>query len=360
MKILFILELYYPNIGGIEKLFKELAESLVQEGHSVTVITSKFRKDLPSREIIGGVKIKRLNMRSRFLFTFFGLFGMLKETWQCDLVHTTSYNAAFPARIAAWIFKKKVIITFHEAWGRLWFRLPYAGWLSKWLYYIYEWMILRMGFHRYIAVSDYTAACLADMGVPETRIVRIYNGLDYREYKGGKHAPSANFTFTYFGRLGISKGMDLILIAAREFLIKYPDAHLKMIIPRTPKKLLNTIMGGLSSLSSTNYTLLHELSFEQLKDQLISSSCIIIPSYSEGFCFAAAETAAMGIPIVSSGQGALREVVSGKYITMPTQDENGLLSALERAYRSEWDKKPLRKFEFADTLEKYLKLYEEE
>ena len=28
MKVLFVLEYYYPNIGGVEKLFKTLAESL--------------------------------------------------------------------------------------------------------------------------------------------------------------------------------------------------------------------------------------------------------------------------------------------------------------------------------------------
>ena len=138
MKILFILELYYPNIGGIEKLFKSLAEKLVEQGYEVTVITTRFRKDLPVREEINGVHIKRLRMSSRFLFTFFGVFSMLKEARHCDIIHTTSYNAAFPARIAGWITGKKVIITFHEVWGKLWFRLPYTNSISKILYYTYE------------------------------------------------------------------------------------------------------------------------------------------------------------------------------------------------------------------------------
>ena len=68
MKILFILELYYPNIGGIEKLFKSLAETLAGQGHEVTVITTRFRKDLPLRESLNGVKIKCLKFSSRFMF----------------------------------------------------------------------------------------------------------------------------------------------------------------------------------------------------------------------------------------------------------------------------------------------------
>ena len=39
MKILFVLENFYPNIGGVETLFKSLTEQLVREGHEVMVIT---------------------------------------------------------------------------------------------------------------------------------------------------------------------------------------------------------------------------------------------------------------------------------------------------------------------------------
>ena len=39
MKILFVTDYYYPHIGGVEKLFKSLAESLVEKGNKVSVIT---------------------------------------------------------------------------------------------------------------------------------------------------------------------------------------------------------------------------------------------------------------------------------------------------------------------------------
>jgi len=47
MKILIVQEYYYPYVGGIENLFKILAEKLTERGHQVYVITSKFEKILP-------------------------------------------------------------------------------------------------------------------------------------------------------------------------------------------------------------------------------------------------------------------------------------------------------------------------
>jgi glycosyltransferase involved in cell wall biosynthesis len=357
MRVLFILELYYPNIGGIEKLFKSLAERLAEQGHEVKVITTRFRKDLPKKELINGVEVRRLNISSRFLFTFFGIFGMMGAARKSDIIHTTSYNAAFPARLAGWISGKKVMITFHEAWGPLWFRLPWANYLSKILYFTYEWIILRMRFHKFIAVSDNTAASLNRLGVNKNSIVRIYNGLDYEQYDSGSFSPPEAFTCTYFGRLGISKGLDMLLASAPFFLKNNPGAHFKFIYPKVPGRLYRKVSRKLKELPAMSYTCLHELNYEDLIKELQSSSCVVIPSYSEGFCYAAAEAIAMGIPVISSGQGALKEVVSGKSITMPSLDPKGLTQALEKAKNGEWEDKPVRQFHFSDTVESYLKLY---
>ncbi len=357
MKILFILELYYPNIGGIEKLFKTLSTKLVEEGHEVKVITTRFQKGLPLRENINGVAVKRLRLSSRFMFTFFGIFGMLKEARDCDIIHTTSFNAAFPARLAGWISRKKVIITFHEAWGGLWFKLPFAGILSKRLYFAYEWFILKLGFHRFIAVSDYTASCLIRLGVKQKKVQRIYNGLDYSSYDPGLYDPPDNFIFTYFGRLGISKGMDIILEAAPEFLEKHPGTKLKMIIPTIPKAFYRKIDKLLKNIPEGRLILLHNLTNEKLIKELQRSSCVMIPSYSEGFCFAAAESIAMGIPIISSGKGALSEVVSGKYLEMKSMDAKGMLDALENALKGNWTETPIKRFEFDDSVKAYLEMY---
>ena len=126
MKILFVLENYFPNIGGVETLFKTLTEELVAQGHQVTVVTTlPDQSDAPKFEQRGNLTIRRISFLNRYFFTFLGVFSVIKYVRDCDLVHTTSYNAGIPAILAAKLFGKKTIITFHEVWGTLWCRLPY-------------------------------------------------------------------------------------------------------------------------------------------------------------------------------------------------------------------------------------------
>ncbi|RME91864.1 MAG: hypothetical protein D6772_17720, partial [Bacteroidetes bacterium] len=129
MKMLFVLEHYHPYLGGAEKLFRQVAEGLAAEGHTVEVITTRHQARLAREEVIAGVRIRRVHCYNRFLFTFFSLPVIWRAAKDTDLIHTTTYNAAFPAWLVGRLRRKSVLITFHEYWGKLWFSLPY---LSVW------------------------------------------------------------------------------------------------------------------------------------------------------------------------------------------------------------------------------------
>jgi glycosyltransferase involved in cell wall biosynthesis len=68
-KILFITHLYYPAIGGAERVFQRLAEGLAHLGHAVTVLTSDalsteqyftaVRNSLQHDEVVNGVRVLR-------------------------------------------------------------------------------------------------------------------------------------------------------------------------------------------------------------------------------------------------------------------------------------------------------------
>ena len=358
MKILFILEYYYPNIGGVEKLFKSLCEGLVKNGHEVLVITSQFDPKLPLEESINGVRIKRLKLSNRFLFTFFSCFSILKIARNYDLIHTTSYNAALPAWITAKLLRKKSIITFHEVWGDLWNTLPYLSFIEKKLFKFYEYFILKLKFDKYIAVSEFTKNKLIESGIDKRKIEKIYNGINYDDYKIEAKLNDNSFSFTYFGRLGASKGLDIILPAAKLFLKKHPNAKFNLIIPKIPKAFYKKIISELSDLEfKDNIKLMHNLSFDTLKAEIANSSCVLIPSYSEGFCFAAVETTALKTPIISSNLGALKETVSGKHIIMEQFNIQGLVDALERAYNNDFDNSTITEFTINTSINNYLEFY---
>lgn len=358
MKILFVLEHFYPYIGGAEKLFYELSTNLAVQGFEVIVVTTQFDKKLSLVENHNGLKIVRVKCNNRYAFTFLSIPKIIRYAKGCDVIHTTTYNAALPAIIAGKIRRKPVFVTFHEVWGKLWKQLPFTSFLEKNAFYLFEKMLLNLPFDKFIAVSEFTKSKLIEAGVPESKVVRIYNGIEYDKFKDYQHKPPDVFTYTYFGRLGISKGLDLLIPAASELSKSYPDTKLKLIIPKQPKGTFDRIMGLIQSYSLESYVEIHHnLSRERLYEELLNSSCVAIPSYSEGFCFAAAETVALGVPIISSHLGALKEVVSGKFVAMMDQTSVGLYDALEMAYLEKWTETPIENYDLSDSIDRYIDLY---
>lgn len=359
MKILFILEHFHPYLGGAEHLFWTLSKALVKEGNEVGVVTTRFRKDLPKQEVIEGIKIYRVNCYNRYFFSFFSLPVAIRLLSDYDIVHTTSYNAALPAWIAARIRKKPVLITFHEVWGKLWWQLPYANKLERTAFYYWEKLLLALPFDRFIGVSEFTRQALIESGISPQKALRIYNGMEYDDFKGYQHQAPELFTFTYFGRLGISKGLNLLLPAAAEHFKKHPTHRLRLIIPKYPEAMFKRIETLIDQLGIREQVeLLHHLSRNKLFEYICQSSCITIPSYSEGFCFVATETIALGVPVISSQKGALAEVVGGRYIAMKDQTTEAIVDALEKAYLEQWEKKPPPIYKLSDAVDDYLDLYD--
>ena len=361
MKLIYVLEYYYPNIGGVETLFKSLIESLAKEGHQITIITSRITKDTPLKENLGNIQITRMPFNNRYLFTFLGFFYILPHIRSCHLVHTTSYNAAIPAFLASTLFRKKIIITFHEVWADLWKHLPYMGKVGKMVHYLFEQLLLKLPFHHFIGVSQSTSNNLIKAGIKKEAVTTIYNGINYADFQInslGHSAKNHKFTYTYFGRLGISKGLDLLMKAIPIIKEKHPNSQFQLIIPKVPINFLNNILSFIVANELENYVLLkHHLSFDELKEAITNSNCVVIPSYSEGFCFAAVETIALGTPVISSNQTALKEVVSGQFIKMTEFSVESLVIALDKAIKGKWSKSPIKRFELSDTIEQYKKLY---
>jgi glycosyltransferase involved in cell wall biosynthesis len=60
MRILTALTYYHPHWTGLTFFAKQIAEGLAARGHDVTVITSRFDRQLPPDDVIGGVRVIRV------------------------------------------------------------------------------------------------------------------------------------------------------------------------------------------------------------------------------------------------------------------------------------------------------------
>ena len=358
MSILFVLEHYYPYIGGAEKLFRQVAEALAYEGYEVNVLTTQYEKNLAKREKINGVQVHRVKCINRYFFTFFSIPKAWSLARNADFIHTTTYNAAFPAWFVGKLRRKKTVLTFHEYWGALWFDLPYLSILHRWLFYSYEKLISILPFDQYIAVSEATKNDLISCGIQSEKITRIYNGIQYDKFSKYKSKQSKYFTLIYYGRLGVSKGLDLIIPAWAQFVEKHPSSKLELIIPTKPSSLYDTILKSIKSFKLENsIALFHELEEDVLFQKVSDAHAVLIPSYKEGFCFVAAEAVALKRPIISSTKGALKEVVSGRFIEMEEHNIPTLANAMEKAFQNKWSISPIRRFTLFDAVKAYTRFY---
>ena len=359
MKILFVLEYYEPHIGGVETLFKSLAHQLVQKGHEIIVVTNRYDAKLSAHETIDGVEVYRYRFYNRYLFTFLAWIPALQHAKEVDIIHTTSYNAALPAWITAKIKRKDVVITFHEYWGKLWFKLPWLNPLSRYLNSTFERMLIKLPFNKFIAVSDFTKSALSNTGVADDRLARIYNGIQYSEFEQLKRKEEKpdDFNFLFFGRVGYSKGLDVLLKAVS--LLKSEHSYrLKLILPQEP--LLRKVHSLIDELElpKSIITIEHSVPYDRLQEEIASADAVIIPSYSEGFCYAAVETMAIGTPLIVSGEGALSEVISGQYINYNSVEPSDLAYAMLQAMNGEWTVVEQVNFPLQRTIDQYIDLYE--
>lgn len=373
MNVLFIIENYLPHIGGVEVVFKNLAEGLVKKGHTATIITHRL-KGTAAAEIINGVKVKRVNcLDNRGLFTFLAIPAAIAAAKKADIVHTTTFNGFFPAWVAAKLNWKPLVATIHEVWLGKWREYGGMGWLAALFYELFERLfIYALPFvDKYVAVSNSTRRQLLRIGKSEKKTTTIYNGVDYnhfnpKKYSGEKirkkYSLQKNYVLLVYGRPGTSKGIEYAITAMKKISQELPTAKMLLMLSRDKqyagkyKQLLQLISKlGLNNKIINVEPVLHS----ELPNYIKAADCVIVPSLTEGFGYTAAEAAAMGKPIVSSNTASLPEVVSGKHILVEPKNSKEIADAVVSIFHGKCHKTKLKKFTIEENVSNYLRVYEE-
>jgi glycosyltransferase involved in cell wall biosynthesis len=117
MHILIALTYYRPHYSGLTIYVERLARALVERGHRVTVLTSRFSKELAAHEICAGVEVVRPDVLFRVSK---GVIMPSMPVWawklarQADVVnlHVPQLDAA-PIAMLARLVGKPVVLTYH-------------------------------------------------------------------------------------------------------------------------------------------------------------------------------------------------------------------------------------------------------
>jgi len=350
VRILFVLAHFHPYIGGAEHLFRRLAEGLVLRGHSASVITSRLPETLPF-ENSGGVEIKRVwtpRFLSNYLFSVFALPKVINQASNYDLIHTASNYSALPAFLAAKLSGIPTVFTCNEVLGQRWHWVK-PNRVEGSFFQTLEKLVIRLPYDKYVAISQATHLDLLEVGIDPSRAEVVYCGIDEAFAHGSRAASGelralcgigpTDFLYVYFGRPGITKGIEYLLKAVPAIQRQVPDSHLALILGREPRgrylhlrRLTNELGCGAN---------VHFIPSVPDREQLIryqmDADCVVIPSLTEGFGLAVAETCALGIPVVATRAGSIPEVVSGRYILVAPASAEEISEGVVRAWRGQYD-----------------------
>ena len=333
-RILFVLEHFHPNVGGAETLFADLATTLARIGIEVRVVTSRAPGS-ERRERWRGVDIVRVGaprFGRRYLFTLIALTAAIRHARHADLVHTTTYNAAIPAWIASRFWRRPACISVLEVFARQWNMLPGMNRLVGYAYRLFEWFVLHLPFDLYICPSDFTRKRLLEtMHVDEEKAVTVHLGVDDTFWNRERHSPrplrrelrlsDSTVIYLYFGRPGVSKGVEFLVDAVPLVRKELPGSKLVMILTNDPPNQVARIRRRIAAHGvAADVIILPPQPRDALPGALLAADCVVVPSLSEGFGYAAVETAMLGCNLVATSGHAVQEVIPNNAVFAPPRD----------------------------------------
>lgn len=316
MKILFVSDAIYPyNKGGKEKRIHELATRLVKDGHDVHIFTMNWWQGAIIKEenkiILHGIcSLKNLYTKGRrsiyqgIYFSAKLLKFLLKEKFDVLDVDETPFFPVYVCKLVALLKRKKLFATWHEVWGKKYWR-EYLG-IKGFLAYYVEKYATRLP-DIFLAVSDFTKKRLINyLHVPERKIVVIPNGIVIKE---GLPETEKIYDIFFAGRLLTHKKVDLLIASIAE--IKKTRENVKaIIIGQGPEKeKLLSLIGYLDLQKNIDFFdfLKEEDYFLKMRQSKIFISC----SIREGFGITVLEAMAYGLPaiIINHPDNAATEIV---------------------------------------------------
>jgi glycosyltransferase involved in cell wall biosynthesis len=180
-----------------------------------------------------------------------------------------------------------------------------------------------------VAISEHVRQWLVDTAGFEAGRTRVkHNAVDGPGDPMGISPPEEKNDFLFLGRLAANKGVALLLDAWRR--TSDPDIRLRIV---GDGPLADTVRAA--AVADHRITWLGQLPADAATAQIADARAVVVPSvWGEPFGRVAAEALAYGRPVISSGQGALCEIVDGDSGWTTGTDPGALAEALRAASTS--------------------------
>jgi D-inositol-3-phosphate glycosyltransferase len=309
MRILMVTPAYFPVIGGTEIFIRGISLKLNERGLQTDIMTFDLSRLLTTSttQRMGGlnvIKIPTLSCPKKLMYIgqpFIAWHIPLKFTNQLqgyDVVHFhNDADLSFP--LFSYFVKKPKIFHCHCL----------AVNYNSYKKYPPARCILRKASCTYIAVSNYVATLLENLGVPRTRVKTILNGVDTEEFKPTAKKESSNLLL-FVGRLDPIKGLHFLLSSLR---LLHKPVHLVIVGPLSWNNDYNMKISRL--IEEAGKKTIHKVTYvgEQKPENMVKwyqkAAMLILPSTAESLGLVALEAMACGTPVIASNVGGIPEIV---------------------------------------------------
>lgn len=320
MRVLLACSSYPPVLGGLQTVVHTLAQHLSRHGHAVRVVTHRYPRALPAREVMDGVLVQRwpfltpnmAHLRGRrldlflaslvcFPYTLSRLVGLM-HAFRPDVV-----NVHFPEHqipFVLWLrrrFPFRLVVSLHGDEVERWFAgRPCAG------------------LHRLRAIlreADAVTACsryLLEKAIQlEPTVAQkghaIHNGIDPERFQDKiPYSHSRPYILAY-GRLTYKKGFDMLLAAWAQVAAEYPDVDLILAGEGEERAALAQQARQLGLEGRVHFY--GRARPEEVVRLLNGCRFVVVPSRLEPFGIVAVEALAAGAPLLATRVGGLPEIV---------------------------------------------------
>lgn len=340
VRVVMVVRLFDPWIGGMERQAVKLARALIDSGTAeARIVTGRWFPRTPRHDVSRGVPVFRHQALwgmagyrgGRTLGAYAYMMSLLFHLWRTrrtyDVIHVhgLSYHT-FAASIAARISGKPVLVKLANSGA--------ASDLGK----------MRRGSHlrgtermlphvlrcdRFVALNRTIEDELVAAGVPPERIVRIPNGVDVPDVSVDPTSSQGPPRLVYVGRLHPQKRLDLLLAALADTLVaSASDPPVLDIVGDGP--LRADLVAQARELGLQERVVFHGQQTDAAAF-MAGADVFVLPSAAEGLSNALLEAMAIGLPVVASDiEGNVDVLSRGGGILFPSGDSGGLAEAIDR------------------------------
>ncbi|MEK7744121.1 MAG: glycosyltransferase family 4 protein, partial [Elusimicrobiota bacterium] len=358
-----------------EKQALELSKALVSLGCGVLVLT-RGRDELPSRETVSGVPVRRLpvldwtTLLDSISFLLGSFLYLLFTARSYDAVHVhLGGSAAVGAALAGRLLGKSVVVKIGGGRG-----IGEIAVSSRTLAGRFKLLLLKLLKPQFICVARDLFEELSEHGLGSGALV-VPNGVDLGHYRPAKPAEKAalrkalgwpsGLALLYVGRLAAEKRLDGFMKSFASALKKSPADAFFAVAGAGPEERLLRAEAARLGLSGKVLFLPPR---HDIRELYLAADVFVLPSISEGLSNALLEAMACGLAVFAGRVGGNREAVEdglsgllfdpqdpedearrlGKLLLNP-----GLAAALGKSAREAAE----ARYSIVSTAERCLKLY---